>query len=414
MRPLRAGLPLSLVALLAACGGGSSPRPSPPTPTPSAGWQAPQRLGDGGPGSASARGGHLGLAADADGSATAVWDALAADGSSRPWAARKPAGAAWSGAEALAEAGAWPVVSGGREAIVVWQVARVEAGGIWERSSYHGQWEPAVQLGGDVTASGAQVVGANSSGSAAWVSGEVPGAFVTQFDPVAASTPVRVGNARSERQVRLNGPLALLDSERGLEWSRRVSRGWELQETLSPAYESGAYLDLTRGAPVDWALWDERGTIVASRLGSRGAGPLVPLFALSPGFASAAVASSPAGSIACLATVDARLQCAWALGAADFAPPDPLPVQAPGATWIDVALDPQGAAAVAWASPSGLFAVRAAGPGRWGQGQRIDRGEGGRPVEVRLRADGSGRLLAVWTGSPDGRAAGVWASELAP
>ncbi len=296
---------------------------------------------------------------------------------------------------------------------MVWQVARAEAGGIWSRSSYHGQWEPAVQLGGDLTASGAQVVGANSSGSAAWVSGAPPRAFVTQFDPVAATAPARVGNARSERQVRLNGPLALLDSERGLEWSRRVSGGWELQETLSPAYESGAYLDLTRGGPVDWALWDERGTLVASRLGTRGAGPLVPLFAVSPGFASAAVASSSAGSIACLATVDARLQCSWAPGASDFGSPDPLPVVAMGATWIDVALDPQGAA-VAWASPSGLFAVRALGPGRWGQGQRVDRGDGGRPVEVRLRAGGSGRLVAVWTASPDGRATSVWASELAP
>lgn len=414
MRPLRAGLPLSLVALLAACGGGSSPAPSPPPPTPSAGWLAPQRLGDGGPGSASARGGHLGLASDSDGSATAVWDALAADGTGRPWAARKAAGAAWSAAEALAEQGAWPAVSGGREAVVVWQVARPDEGGIWQRASYNGRWDPAVYLGGDVSAAGPQVVGANSSGYAAWVSGAPPRAFAVQLDPITPTEPERAGNARSERQVRLNGPLALLDSERGLEWSRRVARGWELQDTLSPAYESGAYLDLTRGGPVDWALWDERGTIVASRPGTRGAGSLVPLFAVSPGFASAAVASSSAGSIACLATVDGRVQCSWAPGTSDFGSPDPLPVQATGATWIDAALDPQGAAALAWASPSGLFAVRAAGPGRWGQGQRVDRGDGGRPVEVRLRADGSGRLVAVWTASPDGRATSVWASELAP
>ena len=416
MRALRAGLPVPLLALLAACGGGSPPAPPAPTPTPQAGWLVPRRLGDAGPGSASARGGHLGLAVDSDGSATAVWDTLAADGSGRPWAARRAAGAAWSAAEALAERGSWPAVSGGRDPIVVWQVAHPDGGGIWMLAALGGRWEPAVHLGGDMTAAFPQVVGANSFGSAAWVSGAPPRAFATDLDPVAGPQPARVGNARSERLVRLNGVIALLDSERGLEWSLGLRFSyWELQETLSPAYQSGAYFDITRGGPVTWALWDERGTLVASRYShGRGFGPLVPLFPVSPGFVSAAHGSSSAGSVFCLATTDARLQCSWALGTADFAPPDPLPVQALGATWIDVALDPQGGAALAWASPSGVFAVRATGPGRWGTSQRVDRGDGGQPVEVRLRADASGRLLAAWTASPDGHATSVWASELAP
>lgn len=374
-------------------------------------------MGDGGPGTATgARGGHLSLAVDFDGSGAAAWDVLSGERTVRPWVvSRDSGGGAWPAPEPLAERGAWPMVSAGKEPLAVWQVNDPDGGGIWMRTRSNGRWDTPLHLGGDSTAVSPQVVGASQFGYAAWVSGSPPRAYATEIDPVAGPLPARVGEGRSQPFVRLAPGWVLIASELGLEWG--VQRGygrWEAREVLSPAYESGAYFDTSRGGRVSWALWDERGTLVASRGAPSGFGPLVPLFPVSPGFASAALASSPAGSIACLATVDARLQCSWSLGTTDFGPPDPLPLQATGATWIDVALDAQGGAAVAWASPAGLFAVRASGPGHWGQSQRIDRGEGGRPIEVRLRADSAARLFAVWTASADGRSTTIWASDFLP